>query len=366
MLHHYSDDPNFGKRADDGVQEAAEHVSELLDWGFSPALNKYVWDLVESGYQVLPRSQGTAWAPEIKPTDDRKFDLTRAQRALHDLRLKLDLELWHLGQRESTKDLFNLATQLCSVASRSLEKHGDFRDAVKEMGDYVLRDWSHPNAAKRWDLYRVLELYSHAREAFKFRASEFDSGAYGLLYSDYAGWIDSAVEEFRDAAAVYLKTSNAHTQWLTSEISASLLEPYVFLLWRGARRLYPLSRLGAGWREPWCNIVPLCISALLLLLSLALVVGCYVFVSPTAAYVAAGLGGLLYARRFVQAREFRKQRGRVARLWGKVSDLCKDVKTGECNVGEVIRRFREADADDLRLPSIFVSVIGLLEVKPVK
>ncbi len=121
---------------------------------------------------------------------------------------------------------------------------------------------------------------------------------------------------------------------------------------------------GIGWKKPWRSVVPFCISALLLLLSVALVIGCYLFFTPTAAYGAAGISGLLYARRYVQARDFRKERARVTRLWRKVSELHNEVENGKYNAGEVIRRFREVEVDDLRLPSIFVSVIALSEVHP--
>ena len=36
-----------------------------------------------------------------------------------------------------------------------------------------------------------------------------------------------------------------------------------------------------------------------------------------------------------------------------------EVEYGKYNAGEVIRRFRETEADDLLFPSIFVSVIAL-------
>ena len=159
---------------------------------------------------------------------------------------------------------------------------------------------------------------------------------------------------------------NAHTRWLTNEISASLLKPCMFALSRLAKERFPPSRIGAGWRKPWCTVVPLCISALLFLLSLTLVIGCYLLLAPTAGYGAAGICGLVYAQRYVGAREFRKERARLTRLWGKVSDLHNELNDGIYNAGEVIRRFREIEADDVRLPSIFVSVIALPELQPAK
>ncbi len=138
----------------------------------------------------------------------------------------------------------------------------------------------------------------------------------------------------------------------------------MFALGRLAKERFAPNRIGARWKKPWCSVVPLCISALLLLLSLALVIGCYLLFTPMAAYGVAGIFGLLYAHRYLQAREFRKERARLTSLWGKVSDLHNELKSGIYNAGEAIRRFREIEADDVRLPSIFVSVIALPEAQP--
>jgi hypothetical protein len=357
-------DPEFAKRVRNEVLGVARYIGlreKFESWGFSPNLDEPVLHLIdESGYQVIPRQEKDgAWTVEVKPKNDGKLDPTRVQEALHRLEYVLDFpEHWELRE-DDRKVGETLATQLCSAAKTSLEKHGDLRDAVKEMGDYELRDWSHPNASKRNDLRRMLYLYVSAREQYK---DDVDSHLGGTVYDE--SWFDDRIRQFQNVAAEYVKTPNAHTQWLTNEVSAWLLRPYMNMLGMGANRSFPLSRIGAGWKKPWCIVVPLCISALLFLLSVTLVIGCYLFFAPTAAYAAAGICGLLYARRYVQAREFRKGRERVARLWHKVSALHGEVESGKYNAGEVVRRFREFEADDLLLPSIFVSVIALPEVHP--
>lgn len=383
----------FGKRVDNEVSETEEYVSELRDkltgWGFSPTLDKYVWDLISnSGYWVSPGGEEGAWTVEVRPKDDGKFDLVRAQEVLHSLDRELKFGHWEWSwsgsqlREDDHKVLKTLAMQLCSAATSSLEKHGDFRDAVKEMGDYALRGWSHPNASKRDDLRRMLDAYVRAREEYKDDVACYLAGKapdpdrwgrepggtddflerYVAERHQHMDWVDERVKQFKQVAAMYVDTSNAHTQWFTSEISASLLEPYMFVLGRSDNQLFPLSRIGAGRKEPWCIVIPLWISVLLFLLSVALVIGCYLLFTPMAAYGAAGLCGLVYARRYVQARQFRKERVRQTRLWHKVSDLHNEVENGKYNAGEVIRRFREIEADDLRLPSIFVSVIALREI----
>jgi hypothetical protein len=357
------------KRVENEVRKAVESVWELREkfegWGFSP-LDPYVQDLIdESGYLVstFHNPDGT-WTAGTTPKSDRKFDPTRAQKALHEIGRADGLVY---GPRPG--DLRPLAGALYSAAKTSLEKHGDLRDAVKEMGDYELRDRSHPNASKRDDLRRILLLYVSAREQYK---DDVDSHLGGTVYN--AIWFDERIKQFQNVAAEYLDTPNAHTEWLTNQISAWLLRPYTELLRQGSTRSFLTERpgfvtdfiRGIGWKKPWCTVVPLCISALLFLLSVALVIGCYLFFTPTAAYGAAALCGLVYARRYVQARRFRKERERVTRLWHKVSELHNEVEYGKYNAGEVIRRFREIEADDVRLPSIFVSVIALPEVQPAK
>jgi hypothetical protein len=367
------------KRIENEVRKAAHFVEELREkfegWGFSPTLDLYVQDLIdESGYSVghIRNKDGT-WTDLTSRKSDGKFDPAHAQSALNDLKTVLwgwDLGLVH-GQlrEEDRKVLGTLAAGLYSAAKTSLEKHGDLRDAVKEMSDYRLRERSHPNVGKRDLLHYVLHLYVSAREQY-----EADEGLYLAgedPYGGVVGWqnwewgrrFDHNQAELQNVAAAYVRLPDVQTRWLTNEISASLLKPYMFGLGLLAKQRFPPNRIGAGWKKPWCIVVPLCVSALLFLLSLSLVIGCYLLLAPMAAYGAAGICGLLYARRYVQAREFGKERARYARLWGEVSDLHKEVKSGIYNAGEAVRRFREIEADDVRLPSIFVSVIALPEVQ---
>jgi hypothetical protein len=367
-------DPEFAKRVGNKVKEVAQYIGlreRFEGWGFSPSLDEDVQRLIdESGYRVTTRQgKDGAWTVEVKPKNDGKFDLTRAQEALQKLEYELDVGSWRYQDlREDDREVLEtLATQLFSAAKTSLEKHGDLRDAVKEMGDYELRNRSHPNACKRDDLRRMLYLYVSACEQYKD-----DVGSHLGGTVDDAMWFDDRTKQFQNLAAEYVDTPNAHTKWLTNQISAWLLRPWTEILRQGATQSFLTERPGfvtdfiraIGWKKPWCTVVPFCISAVLLLLSAALVVGCYLFLTPMASYGAAGLCGLLYARRYIQARAFRKERVRITRLWHKVSELHNEVEYGKYNAGEVIRRFREIEADDLRLPSIFVSVIALSDVHP--
>lgn len=347
-----------------------ECLSELQEkfegWGFSPTVDKYVQNLIdESGYWVHGQLEGTPWKVEIEPKNDGKFDLARARKALNELS---DMHrAWELGLDCKNKDLVTLAGQLCSAAKTSLEKHGDLRDAVKEMGDYKLRDWSNPNASKRGDLRRILYLYVSAREQYK---EDVDSHfAPTRTSEDIMGWLDERVRQFISVAAEYVDTPNAHTQWLTSEISAWLLRPCIDTLGRGVAWSFPANRIGARWKQPWCVVVPWCISILLFLLflfSVMVVVAVYEDRSALPVCVAAGLYGLMYARRYLQTREFRKERERLTRVCCRISRLHNEVKNGKYNVGEVIRQFRQFETDDLGLPSIFVSVIALPKLKPAR
>jgi hypothetical protein len=367
----FSNDPEFAKRVDnEAIELAAMFLQEKLQsWGFSPGLDKYVWDLIYgSGYQVTTSLKDDgAWTVEIELNNDAKFDLTRAQKALHSLEHKLDFPgHWYLP-KDDRKVVETLARQISSAAKTSLEKHGDLRDAVKEMRDYELRNRNHPNASKWTDLHGMLLQYVRAREQYK---DELDSHLDGTV--DDAIWFDDRIKQFQKVAADYVSTPNAHTNWLTNQISAWLLRPWIELLRQGATQSFLTERpgfvtgfiRGIGWKKPWRTVVPFCISVLLFLFAVALVIGCYLFLTPTAAYGAAGLCGLLYARRYVQAQRFRKERERGARLYRKVSSLHNEVESGIYNASEVIRRFREIEADDLLLPSIFVSVIALPEAPP--
>ena len=360
----------FRKRVHQEAIEAEQHgelQNKFESWGFSPTVDKYVQDLIEeSGYWVTAkRGEDGVWSIETRPKNDGKFDLASARKALDEIDARRRDGVW--GLYCENKDLLALADKVCSVARTSLEKHGNLRDAVNAMGDYELRDRSHPNASKRDDLRRVLHHYVSAREEYK---DEVDQRL--AVTVDDAIWFDERIKQFQNVAAEYVDTPNAHTKWLTSQISAWLLRPRTEILRQGATQSFLTERpgfvtdfiRGIGWKKPWRSVVPFCISALLLLLSVALVVGCYVLLTPLAAYVAAGLCGLLYARRYFQARRFRKERERVTRLWHKVSALHNEVESGRYNAEEIIRRFREIEADDLLLPSIFVSVIALPEVQP--
>jgi hypothetical protein len=368
-----SEDKKREKRVENEVRKAAQSVWELREkfegWGFSPTLDPYVQDLIdESGYLVstFHNPDGT-WTAGTTPKSDGNFDSARAKKALRELESRLSV--WHFrlvhGElpEEDRKVLGTLAAGLSSAAKASLEKHGDLRDAVEEMGDFHLRNRSHPNAGKRDDLYRILHLFVSTRERHEDDVETFLAGKHSQGLLDLVAERD---KEFQNLAAAYLRSPNAHTRWLSNEICASLLKPYMFALGLIAKQKFPPSRVGAEWKKPWCIVVPLCISALLFFLSVTLVIGCYLFVAPPAAYGAAAICGLLFARRYVQAREFRAERARNARLWGKVCDLHNEVKSGIYNAGEVNRRFREIEADDIRLPSIFVSVIALNEVQPAK
>jgi len=367
-------DPEFLKRVGNEVRELARHIGlreKFEGWGFSPSLDEDVQRLIdESGYRVTTRQgKDGVWTVEVEPKNDGKFDLARAKEALHKLEFELDLGFWRdqdLGE-DDCKVLETLATQLFSAAKTSIEMHGDLRNAVKEIGHYELRNQNHPNASKRHDLRHMLYLYVSACEQYE---DDVDSHVAGTV--DDAMWFDDRTKQFQNVAAEYVDTPNAHTKWLTNQISARLLRPWTEILRQGATQSFLTERpgfvaafiKGIGWKKPWSTVVPMCISAFLFLLSVALVVACYLFSTPTTAYGAAGLCGLLYARRYVQACQFRKDRTRITRLWHKVSELHNEVEQGNYNAGEVIRRFRETEADDLRLPSIFVSVIALPEVDP--
>jgi hypothetical protein len=367
-----TDDDEFLERVISEVERLEEcgYPREKLErWGFLPVVDNCVQHLIdESGYRVWARQEGGSWTVEVTPKNDGKLDPQRARKALDDINSKRMVRVWVWeGKYSENKDVLAMADQLYSAARTSLEKHGDLRDAVKEIGDYELRNWSHPNASKRRDLRRMLCLYVSAREQYK---DDIDSHLGGTAGD--AIWFDERVTQFQNVAGEYVDTPNAYTKWLTNQISAWLLRPWTEMLRQGATQSFLTERpgfvtefiRGVGWKKPWRTVVPFCISALLLLLSVALVVGCYLLLRPVAAYSAAGLCGLLYARRYSQARRFRKERERITRLWHKVSDLHHEVEHGKYNAREVIRRFREIEADDLRLPSIFVSVIALREVDP--
>jgi hypothetical protein len=202
-------------------------------------------------------------------------------------------------------------------------------------------------------------LYSYVRAREDYNDGVNQHVATTTAYD--AVWFDERIAQFQRVAAKYVKTPNAHTGWLTSEISAWLLRPCADLLGHGATRVFPANRIGARRKAPWSTLVPIGISVLLFLLACALIAGCYLFVSPTVAYVVAGLCGLLYIRRYIQWREFNKERARITRLWHKVSHLHNEVKSGAYNPGEIIRVFRNIVDDDALLPSVFVSVIALPE-----
>lgn len=359
----FHDDKEFEKHVTKEVRET-ERYSVLREkfegWGFSPSVDTFIQDLIdESGYWVSTRQKQGAWTVEVKPKNDGKFDPTQVQKALDAIDSRRDVGMW--GLFCENKDVLTLANQLYSSAKTSIAKHGDLRDAVKEIGDYQLRNESHSNLGKFYDLRRVLYLFISAREQYK---ENLESALAGT--EDDEIWFDERIKQFKNVAAEYVNTPNAHTRWLTSEISAWLLRPYTDLFVKGAKWVFPPSRIGAKWKHPWCIIVPLCISFLLFLLSVALVIGCYLFFTPLAAYGAAGLCGLLYARRYIKVRQFREDRKKLARLSYRVSHLCNEVKSGEYTAGEVIRRFREIEADDVLLPSIFVSVIALPEAKSIQ
>jgi hypothetical protein len=357
----FHDDKELQKRVRQEVRETEQYGvlrQKFEAWGFSPSVDAYIQNLIdESGYWVSTQQKEGAWTVEVKPKNDGKFDSAQVQKALDAIDSRRRMGMW--GLYCENRDVLTLADQLYSAAKTSLEKHGDLRDAVKEMGDYRLRDQSHPNASERDDLRRALFLFISARMQYE---EDFDPGFAGTVDDEI--WFDERIKHFQNVAAEYVDIPNAHARWLTSEIAAWLLRPYNDMLSRGATRSFPASRIGSKWKRPWCIVVPLCISCLLFLLSVALVIGCYLLFTPQAAYVAAGLCVLIYVRRYLQDREFRKERKKLVRLWQKVSYLCNEVKSGEYNVGEVIRRFREIEADDVYLPSIFVSVIALSEAKP--
>ncbi|MGH9351520.1 MAG: hypothetical protein ACRD18_08100 [Terriglobia bacterium] len=381
ISHRFYDDPEFAKRVGKEVRKTAVCVDELKEkfeaWGFSPIVDSCVQELIdESGYRVSAELEEDAWTVEIEPEDKGKFDPAGAQHALDDIDMLRSAGDWH--REGENEDVFTLADALYSAARSSLKKHGDLRDAVNEMGDYVLRDRSHPNAGTRNNLRRILYYYVSAREQYndysarrreanRVRAGQplLSSYARGERIAD-AEWFDERTKEFQNVAAEYLETPNAHTRWLTNEICAWLVRPYLDFLFLQATELFPPNRIGARRKEPWCSVVPLCVSALLFLLSVALITGCYLFFTPVAGYAAAGLCGLAYARRYVQLREFGKERKKITHLWHKACALYSEVENGKYNAGEVIRRFRELAAHDLLLPSIFVSVISLPEVKPAK
>lgn len=240
-----------------------------------------------------------------------------------------------------------------------MEKHGDFREATKEMGDYVLRNWNHPNAGRRSDLRDILTSYVSAREKYNDEVKEH----FAIRTSDAATWFNDRINQFQSVAANYVKTPNAHTGWLTGEIAAWLLRPYSDQMGKDATMPFPPNRIGAKRKAPWNVIVPKCVSAVLFALAGALIAACYSFFSPTAGYAVLALCGILFARRYVQMRDFKKERAKVLRLWRKVYHLHDEVERGTYNSREIIRLFRRIEDDDVLLPSIFLSVIALAEPK---
>ena len=363
-------DPEFAAQVADEVRDVAEYIGlreKFESWGFAPVVDRYVQGLIdESGYRVTTsQEKGGDWAVTMQPKNDGKFDSALARKPLDELDTRRNNGT--SGLNGENKDLLTLADKLSSAARTSLEKHGDLRDAVKEMGDYILRNQRHPNASKRDDLHGVLHLFVTAREQYERDVESYFGGTL-----DDITWFDERVKQFQDIAEKYLDTPNAHTRWLTDQISAWLLRPYTEVLRQSSSRssltgppdLVSDFIKGMGWKKPWSTVVSLSISALLFLLFVALVVACYRFFNPMAAYGVAGLWLLFHARRYIQARMFRKERARLMRSWSKVCDLHNELTGGIYNAGEVIRRFREIEADGVALPSIFVGVISLPEGQP--
>jgi hypothetical protein len=350
----------FRENVDREVERSLRYIADVRDklagWGFSPTLDKYVWDVIcASGYRVSPEGEKGSWTAKFTPQDDGKFDRSAAREAVAELHRELEFGLWSLHEGEN-HEVLGLATRLSSAAAKSLETHGDLRDAVNELSNYVVRGWNHPNEDKKGDLYRVLHAHIAAREEY-----ENDVRRNSARATSDADWLDERLRDFQSVALLYVRTPNAHTPWLTNEISASLLQTHLFALSIRTDRTIPATRIGATMVKPWNVIVPLTISALLFLVSVAFVIVCYVLVNPTLGYGAAGLCALFYFRRLRQSKKLKKERARFASIRQKTLGLYTEVKNGAYNLDETIRRFREINAafDDFQLPTIFVSVIAV-------
>jgi hypothetical protein len=356
-------DREFAKRISKECAEAEERVADLRKrlegWGFFPFLDNRVRAVInKSGYRVWAKDTEGTWTVEVTPMGSGKFDSSRAKNSLDELDSGLEGG-WISGGAYENEEILHLATQLAQAVKSSLQRHGDFRDAVKEMGDYELRDRSHPNSIKRGNLQHILWRYLSTREQYKDEVDQHREAT-----PEDESWWGERIEQFRTLAAEYVATQDAHTRWLAKEISAWLLRPYLDLLARGARTSFVAQHgfiaailIGLRVRQRWRVGTCLAVSGLSFLLCASAAVGCYLFMAPTAAYILAGICGLMYARRYLQARRFWKGREKLCRVQEKVSDLYREVESGKYNTRELIRRFREIEAEGFRPPSIFVSAI---------
>jgi hypothetical protein len=373
----FCEDETFRRQVLEKLDEIERSCYELREkfesWGFCPPLDRLVRELIRaSGYAFRVHQDGGDWGVTTWPVQLSKFDPAQAKKAIDDLKEGLtpfghitrggpdvhdapgDPLMQFSLRKDEIKDQANLAATLCLAASASVEKHGDLRDAAKHLGDYELRDQSHPNATKRDNLHRILCHYVTARERYLNEAQ-------GRLatWQWNQTWFDTRLRQFLSVAAEYVDTPDAHTPWLTSQICAWLLRPLSDMLDQAASRAFPPGRIGAELRPPWSVIVPLSLSAFLLVISVALAAGSYLLIAPVAGYAVAGLCALAYARRYVVWRDFMKDRNGAVRLSGKVAALRMEVETGVYDPIETIGRFRSIAREGLLLPSIFVTVMRL-------
>jgi hypothetical protein len=349
-------DRKFRERVAKEVAETEQYVTDLRDkliaWGFSPSLDECAWNVIhESGYFISPHEANGQWTAELRPRSE--YDKMRLQASVEALERELKWGFFRHGE-DKNEHVLALAKALSTAATESLKQHGDLRDALNEMARYAERAWNHPNHEKRGDLYKVLDLYVSANERYKDSVKEHSDSA-----TPETEWLDEGIRSFRAAAEVYVSTKNAHAPWLTNRIAASLLQPYIVSIKKASTRFFPATRWGATYKEPWCVIVPLVLALLLFVASVAVVVACYLLLGPLWAAVAGGLCLLMYARRYREMANFRKEKAKLIGLGHKLAVLHDEVDGGAYNVEETIRRFKELEKDDLWLPSTFASVVAI-------
>jgi len=123
-----AEDLEFSKRIRKYLEVTTEDVDELREkltgWGFSPALDKCVKNLItESGYWVLSSGKDGKQTAEVRPKKG-SFDLARAREAVGDLEFCIRSGRIMVSQEnvEENSDVLALATRLCLAATKSLEE----------------------------------------------------------------------------------------------------------------------------------------------------------------------------------------------------------------------------------------------------